>query len=454
MPKQKTSHYISETPSAQHTISSRTTQLQWLALFTALVGGALLLSLDEAEAMRAPSLLQHNDLIELSLPIPNTTFEENLSQQEEMQWKTITVGKGDNLYWLFTKNKLDTSVIHEILSLGKPVKRLKNLRPKQTLRVKLDSNSKAHEIIYEITPLTSLHIRHQNDEWKASTIEKEYEKRFKNASGTIQSSLFETAKTEGLSTALIMQLATIFGWDIDFALDIRGGDTFTISYEELYLNGEKIKDGNILAAEFTNNNKIYRAVRYTDETGRSEYFTPDGHNMRKTFLRTPVDFTRISSRFGKRKHPIHKRVKAHKGVDYAASAGTPIRASGDGKVVFKGRKGGYGKTIVIKHGQKYSTLYGHMRSYARGVRSGRQVKQGQVIGYVGQTGTATGPHLHYEFRVYGTHRNPLTVRPPKAAPIKAAYKIDFSDKTKGLIAQLDFYKRYVVARADNNRNVL
>lgn len=456
MPEQPAKHYISDTDSTQQVINRRATQLQWAILALTLVGGALLLGQRDAEAMRAPSMLPSNsNLIELKLPIPGYSFDEStFEQQASMQWKTITVENGDNLYWMFKKNNLDSSVIHKILSLGKPTKQLKELKPGQALRLKLDNNNTPHEVIYDISPLISLHIQSKDGEWKASTIEKEYEKRFKNASGVIKSSLFEAAQESGMSTGLIMQLATIFGWDIDFALDIREGDSFTISYEELYLNGEKIKDGNILAAEFSSQSKVYRAVRYTDETGRAEYYTPDGHNMRKTFLRTPVDFTRISSRYGKRHHPVHKRVKTHKGVDYAAPAGTPIRAAGDGKVIFKGRKGGYGKTIVVKHGQKYSTLYAHMRSYAKGVRSGKQVKQGQIIGYVGKTGTATGPHLHYEFRVYGQHKNPLTVRPPKAAPIKTAYKEDFLAKTKGLIAQLDFYKRYVVARSDNENTLL
>jgi murein DD-endopeptidase MepM/ murein hydrolase activator NlpD len=245
-----------------------------------------------------------------------------------------------------------------------------------------------------------------------------------------------------------MELAGIFGWDIDFALDIREGDEFRLVYEEQFLDGEKIRNGNILAAEFVNRGHSYRAVRYQAKNGRADYYTPTGQNMRKAFLRSPVDFRRISSRFGKRHHPVLNRMRMHKGVDYAAARGTPIRATGDGKIIYRGRKGGYGKTVIIRHGSKYSTLYAHMSSYNRKVRHGSRVKQGQIIGYVGATGRATGPHLHYEFRVHGAHRNPLTVKLPSAASIDKKLKSDFLQQTRGLIAQLDGLQRVDVALAE------
>ena len=255
-----------------------------------------------------------------------------------------------------------------------------------------------------------------------------------------------------MSDTLIMELAGIFGWDVDFALDIRSGDHFTLVYEELYLDGKKQRDGNILAAEFVNRGKSYRALRYVDNAGRADYYSPDGHSMRKAFLRTPVDFTRISSRFGERFHPMLKKKKNHHGVDYAAPRGTPIKAAGDGKLLFVGRKGGYGKTVIIQHGGKYSTLYAHMSRIKPGSRRGDHVRQGQVIGYVGSTGRSTGPHLHYEFRINGVHRNPLTVRLPDAAPITAKYKSDFLNKSRGLVALLDMLQRTTVALNDQVRN--
>ncbi len=240
-----------------------------------------------------------------------------------------------------------------------------------------------------------------------------------------------------------MELANVFGWDIDFALDIRKGDSFTVLYEELFRNGEKIQDGDILAAEFINDGKAYRAVRYTNpQTNVSEYFTPDGKSMRKAFLRTPVNFARISSRFSvNRYHPVLHKVRSHKGVDYAAKSGTPIYAAGDGKVIFKGKKGGYGKVMIVQHGSKYTTLYAHLKTYNRKLRVGSKVKQGQTIAYVGKTGLATGPHLHYEFRVNGTHRNPLTVKLPESKPVPKRYMADFELTTTPMFAQLDLVTR-------------
>jgi murein DD-endopeptidase MepM/ murein hydrolase activator NlpD len=240
-----------------------------------------------------------------------------------------------------------------------------------------------------------------------------------------------------------MELAGIFGWDIDFALDIRKGDSFKVLYEEIYRNGEKIKDGDILAAEFINDGEVYRAVRYTNpKTDRTEYYTPEGKSMRKEFLRTPVNFTRISSRFTTaRYHPVLHKFRSHKGVDYAAKRGTPIRAAGDGKVIFKGTKGGYGRVVILQHGSKYTTLYAHLNSYDKSISVGKKVKQGQTIAYVGSSGLATGPHLHYEFRVDGVHRNPLTVRLPSSEPVPQSHLASFEQTTAPVLAQLDLLSR-------------
>jgi murein DD-endopeptidase MepM/ murein hydrolase activator NlpD len=245
-----------------------------------------------------------------------------------------------------------------------------------------------------------------------------------------------------------MELVNIFGWDVDFALDIRKGDRFALLFEEHYLDGDKLRDGKILAAEFTSRGDTYRAVLFTDPQGNSQYYSPDGKSMRKAFLRSPVDFRRISSKFQpERYHPVLGKKRPHRGVDYAAKTGTPIKAAGDGKVIFRGRKGGYGNTVVLQHGGNITTLYAHMSKFRRGVSSGSRVKQGQIIGYVGATGLATGPHLHYEFRINGSHRNPLTVKLPDAEPIPAKYKGEFMQQSRQLLAQLDLFKRVQVAEA-------
>ena len=245
-----------------------------------------------------------------------------------------------------------------------------------------------------------------------------------------------------------MQMAEIFGWDVDFARDIQAGDRFALVFEEQFKDGEKIGEGPIVAAEFTNRGRRVRAVRYVDPTGHADYFSPDGRSMRKAFLRTPVNFTRISSRFSfSRRHPILHKMRAHRGVDYAAPTGTAVKASGDGRVVFAGRDGGYGRTIVLRHGSVYTTLYAHLSRFSKGIRPGKRVEQGQIIGYVGSTGLATGPHLHYEFRVRGAHRDPLSVKLPQAAPLAEGYMDDFRSKAKPLLAKLDLTARTAIATA-------
>ena len=258
------------------------------------------------------------------------------------------------------------------------------------------------------------------------------------AHGVIDSSLFLSAKRAGLSHNLTMDLANIFDYDIDFALDIREGDEFEVIYEEKSVNGKQVGTGNILAARFTNRGKTYSAVRFTSSQGIASYFRDDGTSMRKAFIRTPVDFARISSRFSiGRRHPILNKIRAHKGVDYAAPRGTPIKATGDGKIVLAGRRGGYGNAVIIQHSGKYRTLYGHMQGFAKGIKTGGTVKQGQIIGYIGTTGLSTGPHLHYEFQVNGQHVDPLGVKLPMADPLASAEKKRFLQMSKPLMARMD-----------------
>ncbi|HIE54487.1 MAG TPA: peptidase M23, partial [Chromatiaceae bacterium] len=253
----------------------------------------------------------------------------------------------------------------------------------------------------------------------------------------------------GLSDRQIMELADIFGWDIDFALELREGDQFRVLYEEQYLDGKKLRNGPILGAEFINQGKSYRAIRYTDSKGDTAYYDPDGHAKRRAFIRTPVKFSRISSRFTrKRWHPVLKKWRSHKGVDYAAPRGTPVKATGNGTVVFRGKKGGYGNVIFLRHGGKYTTVYGHLSRFAKGVKNGSKVKQGQIIGYVGSTGLATGPHLHYEFRINGIHRNPLTVKLPKTLRLPESEMARFLQQSQPLLAKLDELKaKSMVAKA-------
>jgi len=356
----------------------------------------------------------------------------------DASWLTITVRRGDNMAAIFKRHDIPPLELHNIMQLGRITRTLRSLHPGDKIRIKLTPEQHIAQLVFDIDRLKSLQVSRQTDnQFAARVVQHELDRRLTQASGVIKTSLFEAGKESGLDDSLIMEMAAIFGWDVDFALDIRQGDHFTLIYEEQFLDGKKVQDGPIIAAEFVNQGHRFNAIRYTDSDGRSDYYTPEGYSMRKAFLRTPVDFRRISSRFGKRHHPILNKMRMHTGVDYAAKRGTPIKAAGDGKVVFMGRKGGYGRAIILQHGGRYSTLYAHMSGFKRGMHVGKRVKQGQTIGFVGMSGRATGPHLHYEFRVNGVHRNPLTVKLPNAAPIKAAYKHDFMQLAEKRLAQLD-----------------
>jgi len=238
-----------------------------------------------------------------------------------------------------------------------------------------------------------------------------------------------------------MNIACIFAWDVDFVLDIRQGDDYYVQYEQIWQDGEFVADGEIIAAEFNNNGRTIQAIRFIDDNQRSDYFTPTGNSVRKAFIRAPVDFTRISSNFNpNRRHPILNKIRAHRGVDYAAPRGTPIKASGDGKVIFRGTKSGYGKTVILQHGGNITTLYAHMSSFIAKVGVGSRVRQGQTIGFVGKTGLATANHLHYEYRLNGVHRNPRTVSLPDAEPIEERYREKFMAAAAPILEELEQFK--------------
>jgi murein DD-endopeptidase MepM/ murein hydrolase activator NlpD len=352
-------------------------------------------------------------------------------------WESHVIESGDTLAEIFKNWSLSASLLHKIVNSSKLAKSLADIHPGETIKLLRDDNSELLELAVERSPTETLLISRSEQGFDSEIITRKVDVRQAFASGTIDSSLFVDGQKSGLTDAQIMEMAGIFGWDIDFALELRKGDSFKLLYEEHYLDGEKYRNGPILAAEFENDGKLFKAVRYTSPDGTSSYYDPDdGRNKKKAFIRTPVKFARISSGFSNnRYHPKLKKWRAHRGVDYAAPTGTPIKAAGKGKVIFRGTKGGYGKTVILQHGSRYTTLYGHLSKYANAAKQGKSVAQGQIIGYVGQTGLATGPHLHYEFRVDGVHRNPLTVTLPKADPIDSKYRADFDRVAKQLMAQ-------------------
>ena len=387
---------------------------------------------------------------ELALPpLPHPEEEtQNVPEPsaEQDHWLTARIKSGESMAHIFSRLKLSATQLHQIVHTDDNTRELRRVHPGDEIRVRVNDDQQIQELLYRIDESQQLQVLKSAQGFQSTILNEPLETRIAHASGTIDHSLFLAGQDAGLSDNMTMQLANIFGWDIDFALDIRQGDHFTVIYEEIYKDGKKIRDGDILAAEFYNHGHVYQAIRYTAGDGTSNYFAPDGMSMRKAFLRTPVAFSRISSRFSLgRKHPILNRIRAHKGVDYAAPTGTPIKATGDGKIVFRGKKNGYGNTLIIQHGNKYSTLYAHMSRFNGKARVGKRVQQGQVIGYVGMTGLATGPHLHYEFRINGVHRNPLTVRLPEASPIERKYLRDFKEIATQRLAQLELIQHNMLA---------
>ncbi len=351
----------------------------------------------------------------------------------------LTIRRGDTLDKLFRQHDLDLGHLAEISRLEEARNRFRKLKPGDQFEITHDQGDLVS--MYSKLNLTSaLKIERNDKGFKAEIVERPVEKRKRLAHGTIETSLFESAADAGLSDRVIMNIAGIFAWDVDFVLDIRSGDDYYVQYEEIWQDGEYVTDGDIIAAEFNNNGRTHQAVRFVDDEGRSDYFTPDGHSVRKAFIRAPVDFTRISSNFNpRRRHPILNTIRAHRGVDYAAPRGTPIKAAGDGKVIFRGVKGGYGNTVILQHGGNITTLYAHMSRFA-GVSVGSRVRQGQTIGYVGATGLATANHLHYEYRLNGVHRNPRTVELPQADPIDQRYRQRFLAAVEPILEELEDFK--------------
>jgi murein DD-endopeptidase MepM/ murein hydrolase activator NlpD len=360
-------------------------------------------------------------------------------QNTKLQWRTEKVGNGDNLSTLYQRANLSAVDVYQISSSPKG-KSLSNLYPGESLRFGTDESNELREVHYAKSLLETHIFTRQGTGYTAEKRLREPEILLAYREGVIQDSLYLSGKRANLPDKLIMEMANIFGWDIDFVFDIRPGDSFSLLYEERFIDGEKLSVGKIIAGSFTNRKKTLNAVRYTDSTGTSDYFTPEGLSMRKTFLRTPLDIFRISSGFNlRRKHPIHKKIMAHRGVDYAAPRGTPVYAAGAGKVIEAGYSKANGNYVFLQHGQTYVTKYLHLNK--KKVRKGQAVKQKQLIGTVGSTGYSTGPHLHYEFLVNGVHRNPRTVKLPQAKPIVTSEKIAFQAAITPILVELAQYQQ-------------
>ena len=357
----------------------------------------------------------------------------------QFETRTERVQNGDSLSRLFSRQRLDARMLHSLTQAESEEARISQLKIGQSVEFRYRTNNTLAEIAVIHSPFHQTIATQNHDGWTIRQKYREAEIYIEHARATIDSSLFLAGARAGLSDNLIMELADIYGHVIDFVYEIRKGDRFAVTFEKRYLDGQFIEYGNILAAEFINSGESFIAVRFEDAKGDVGYYDQDGVSLRKAFLRAPLNFRRISSNFNlDRKHPVLGTMRAHKGTDYAASTGTPIYAAGDGKVTFRGRKGGYGRLIVMKHGSSIETRYAHLSRYGR-FRSGQKVRQGQVIGYVGMSGMATGPHLHYEFIVNGVHRNPRTIlnKLPKAKSLPKSEIAGYKRVARILMASLD-----------------
>jgi len=351
----------------------------------------------------------------------------------------LTVKDGDNLSSLFAKARLSAGDLQRILNTEN-ADALAELRPGQNIDIQETATGRIQQLRYMISPTKTLITTLTKGQYQTTIEQAQPDILLKALHGRISKthpSLYHAGKQAGLSDNLIMAMANLFQWDISFALDLREGDQFTIVFEALQLSGKLIDDGNILAASFVNLGETHEALRYTNLKGETGYFDYNGESLHKAFLRDPVHFSHVSSSFNlKRKHPILKRTMPHRGIDYAANRGTPVRAAGDGKILKAERNQASGNFVVIQHGEQYTTKYLHLSKFAKGISASKKVQQGQTIGYVGATGLATGPHLHYEFLVGGVHRNPRTVSLPNAAAVTPSEMQLFKDQVSPWVTLL------------------
>jgi murein DD-endopeptidase MepM/ murein hydrolase activator NlpD len=446
--------------------------LSWFAigLILPLLAVALLLVSEPNDAVEQPAMssdaVSHvavallpstGERVDLILPAPRSLSNPSLPRPDEIERSALlsrgealklVVARNDTLDRMFRRNDLSIGHLAQMVDLPEAGRNLTRIRVGDEIDVIRDGRD-VLSLRKELSNTQELWIRRRDEGFVAEIIDLETEFRTAGASGVIDSSLFLAAADAGLDDDVTMQISGIFEWDIDFFLDVRVGDSFTVVYEELWRDGEKVGNGRIIAAEYINQGRTYRAARYIDSEGIVGYYTPEGMSVRRPFLRNPIEFTRVSSNFNpNRRHPIQNTIRAHRGVDLAAPSGTPIRAAGGGKIVARGAYGSFGNRVEIQHGGNITTLYAHMSGFGS-YRVGDRVQQGDVIGYVGMTGGATGPHLHYEYRLNGVHQNPRTVELPDAEPIADVYLADFQATSSSLWRQLDLHSAPLLASLDN-----
>jgi murein DD-endopeptidase MepM/ murein hydrolase activator NlpD len=354
---------------------------------------------------------------------------------------SITIKRSSSLTKILQELGLDKQVSRDILALGKPVAGLRHLTAGKVMQVQLTSNHQLLMLEYPISPLQTLVISTKDNKLVAATHNVPIERHTHVVSGRITSTLAHAAKQAGLPAKLTNELSTIFKWQINFSRSLRPGDQFHVLYQDTYAGDQKINGDSIIAVKFQIHNKIYSAIRYTLPNGESHYYTPEGESLEKSFMRVPLQYSRVSSAFSlARSHPVLNVVRPHKGIDLVAPKGSKIHATANGVVKFVGRNGGYGKLVVLEHSNGYRTRYGHMMQFANNIHVGKTVQKGEVIGYVGSTGLATGPHLHYEVSKNQKEVDPLKVTLPSAPALSTHARNDFILRANNLLDQLDFQR--------------
>ena len=364
-------------------------------------------------------------------------------------WREERIRRGDTVADVLARLNVNDPPAVAYLLQAKDVRSLYQLIPGRSIRAVTTQSGGLESLSYVNTDGRRLHVKRSETGFSAAEEMPPTEQWVMQGSGEIETSLFAATDIAGVPEMVAVQLAEIFSSDVDFHRDLRRGDRFSVVYEALAADGEFVGFGRVLSAEFVNQGHAFRAVYFRDGQGRSGYYTADGRNMRKAFLRSPIEFSRVTSGFSNsRFHPVLKTWRAHKGIDYGAPSGTRVRSTADGYVTFAGRKGGYGNVVTVRHPNGYTTLYAHLSAIAQGVRPGKRVTQGEVVGSVGSTGLASGPHLHYEFHVNGVHKNPMRLAMPPGPPITAQLRPEFEEAARPLFARLDILRDTNLARLD------
>lgn len=373
------------------------------------------------------------------IPLPQSIIaDRSVVDDAQPIWQTDQVSHDDTLSSLLDRlNIRDVGAIEFLRHAPEASALSTQLRPGRNILAQTSKDGNLLELLYQTGPDTALQVRREENVFTAAPVKVALENRTLMQSAEIHSSLFAATDAAGIPDSIAIQVAEIFSSNIDFHLDLRKGDRFSVVYEASYNNGEMVKSGRVLSAEFVNQGKTYRAILYRDQAGHATYYTPEGKSLHTAFLRSPIEFSRISSGFTlARFHPVLQTWRAHKGVDYAAPIGTHIKATADGFVSFVGVQGGYGKVVMLQHANSVSTVYGHLSHFASGLRKGQRVSQGEIIGKVGQSGLASGPHLHYEFRVNSEHRDPLKVALPNNLPLSGGDLVAFQQQAQPLLFQI------------------